>query len=667
MTRASGRPLALLVVAGVAALLLVTVVSAPAAATARNASVTPESVVSTATITVNATADAAGNDLTFAVDGDADGTIQADEAFGTATSNGITGNGSVSGNLSAYVSGEGTFTIYVVEESSADGSDDTTYPVADPGAFYDANVTVEVDETAPTITNVSVTNPEGRDVRVTFNSTEPLADARIAVDGPDDGELTEVDLVASGTGPYAYEATYFPAVDGEYGVRLATAEDAAGNDGAGGENATVVAAVDSRDATTVFSTPGTLFLGETGVDVSPALGDGPVTFSPVGDSDGGRPVSVNASSVDATAASGFEPGGYDATGDGTVDVIVRRPTIDDVSLVLADGPDDVEVSGAYLQAGDAVTLTATFGFGAVDELDVSVVDPFGVDVAPALTDATVLHARDDGVRLDTGRLDLETGTYTVEVTSDRFDATASARFTLVDREPSVSLDRTRVVRDRAVTATAFGAPGGRVVVRLPAGALANDSTAASDVFEETGDVENVTRGSGFVAVELALGRDGIAQTRFDTAPLEARPSTVSVVEGTIAAVGTSSADDVPLEVDRKRVVLREAPEAASINEAVVVTGSAPGSATVKAYARVGDAWHPVRGDDWARADVAANGSFELVLPVEGELSYPGSYQVAVVGLPEPSATALQSNETLTHESLSARPFETFTLETSLGG
>lgn len=664
MTVASRRALALLVGGGLAVLLLGVLAATPAAAAAQNASVTPSPVVSTATVTVNATADVAGNDLTVAVDGDADGTVSAAESFGTVTSDGATGNGSVAGSLSPLVSGEGTFTVYVVEESSADGTDDTAYPVTDPGAFYDATASVEVDETAPTLSNVTVTNPEGRDVRVAFDSTEPLADARVAVDGPDGGSLTEVDLVASGTGPYAYEATYFPAVDGEYEVTLATAADAAGNDGAGGEDATVVAAVDRRDADAVFSTPATLFLGETGVDVSPALGDGPVTFEPV-DGDG-LPVPADASSVDATAAAGFEPGGYDATGDGTADVVLRRPTVDALSLVLADAPDDVDVGGAYLQSGDAVTLTASFGFGAVDDLDVSVLDPSGLDVAPALTDAPVLRSRDDGVRLDTAGLDLEPGTYTVVVTSDRLGANATRRVTLVDREPSVALDRTRVARGRAVTATAFGAPGGRVVVRLPAGDLANGSTAAEAVFEDTGDVQNRTREAGFVAVELALGRDGIAQTRLDTGTLAAGGSAVSLVEGTVAAVGGSPADAVPLDVERGRVVLRRTPGSAAINEAVVVTGSAPGSAAVTAYARVGDAWRPVRGDDLARADVAANGTFELALPVEGALSYPGTYRVAVVGVDEPGA-AVASNGTLTREALSTRPHGTFTLETSLGG
>jgi hypothetical protein len=92
---------------------------------------------------------------------------------------------------------------------------------------------------APTISEYAVTNPEGREVRVSFNSSDQLTDIEIDVSGAESATLTEADTTESGSGPYQYEATYQGSVDGDYTATLVRAANTDGVDGASGENGTV--------------------------------------------------------------------------------------------------------------------------------------------------------------------------------------------------------------------------------------------------------------------------------------------------------------------------------------------------------------------------------------------------------------------------------------------
>jgi len=78
----------------------------------------------------------------------------------------------------------------------------------------------------PTITN-------------TFDSDEQLATIQVDITGAETATLTESDYTESGSGPYTYTATYDATTDGDYTLTLVTAEDAAGNDGAASQSATV--------------------------------------------------------------------------------------------------------------------------------------------------------------------------------------------------------------------------------------------------------------------------------------------------------------------------------------------------------------------------------------------------------------------------------------------
>lgn len=78
------------------------------------------------------------------------------------------------------------------------------------------------------------------DITNSFDSDEELADIEVAVSGAETATLTEADYTESGSGPYTYQTTYSAsATSGDLTFTLNTAADAAGNDGADGETATV--------------------------------------------------------------------------------------------------------------------------------------------------------------------------------------------------------------------------------------------------------------------------------------------------------------------------------------------------------------------------------------------------------------------------------------------
>jgi PGF-pre-PGF domain-containing protein len=135
-----------------------------------------------------------------------------------------------------------------------------------------ASVTV-TDETAPTVRDFAATNPEGRTVKLTLDSDEALAAIAVDLDGPPSRTLSRGDFTETESeGNYSYTAT--TAVDnGTYTATLRTAADAAGNDGAADQQATIrvgtVVAVEDRSTGDDESNPG--------VDVG-VTGTGPGTL-----------------------------------------------------------------------------------------------------------------------------------------------------------------------------------------------------------------------------------------------------------------------------------------------------------------------------------------------------------------------------------------------------
>jgi|GEM_PF-2802922 len=165
------------------------------------------------------------------------------------------GVSSVTADATAF--GAGTITL---TDGDGDGTYEGTFPVGSSGTAMSGNQSVVVSATdgagnvnsqgtnelrietgAPTISNFTATNPSGRDINVSFDSSEDLTD--IAVELTDESgslvtTLTEADFSGSGSGTYS--ATYTAATDGNYTATLTTAGDAAGNDGATGQNDSVI-------------------------------------------------------------------------------------------------------------------------------------------------------------------------------------------------------------------------------------------------------------------------------------------------------------------------------------------------------------------------------------------------------------------------------------------
>lgn len=83
----------------------------------------------------------------------------------------------------------------------------------------------------------SVSNPDGQDVAVSFDTDERLQTIAVAISGSESGTLTISDFAETdhGNDTYTYAVTYAGSSDGNYTATLNTAVDDAGNDGSTGQ------------------------------------------------------------------------------------------------------------------------------------------------------------------------------------------------------------------------------------------------------------------------------------------------------------------------------------------------------------------------------------------------------------------------------------------------
>ncbi|MFB1065064.1 PQQ-binding-like beta-propeller repeat protein [Natrinema sp. H-ect4] len=165
------------------------------------------------------------------------------------TRNGFRGAPVVAGDT-LYLSDFGNGTVYAF--NATDGTERWYYdsptanlyptPLAWNGYLYYGSGShfYALEQPAPTISNVTATNPSGQDVQVTFDSDTLLSNISVSVSGAETATLEEGDFTESSDGgSYSYTATHPGHSDGEYIVTILTAADGDGADGANSESDSV--------------------------------------------------------------------------------------------------------------------------------------------------------------------------------------------------------------------------------------------------------------------------------------------------------------------------------------------------------------------------------------------------------------------------------------------
>jgi major cell surface glycoprotein (TIGR04216 family) len=411
---------------------------------------------------------------------------------------------------------------------------------------------------------------------------------------------------------------------------------------------------------------GRVFLGDrdvdlTGLEDAPSAG-GATLFGVAGEADGGVANVGDVRRADVTAANNFEPGAYSFSGsDGSVDLAVVEPRITEVTLYRGEGTDGANITGGAVPGSiGTITVQVEFNFAEAEDASVFVDDEDGLDVTRQLTDRNRI-SRSGGTVVLRNVDDLDTGRYTVVVEgSDDLDfVTTRAGVGLRDEAQSISVDESDVTKGEEVVATVAGTPGEFGLVRIASGDL--DSLAPTDenaarVFAATGDVET-RRGTttlgvtddAYVGAVVDLGDDGVARVRIDTAFLDATTVDVEFVElaepttdATNLRDGFDADADATTELDigEREIQLSTPPSVVRIGEEFTLTGVAPESDDVKAYARIDGEWVPLRdGDgDLAEDDVDSRGRFSIEVDSGREISLPDSYRVAVVADPVAGGT-----------------------------
>jgi hypothetical protein len=305
-----------------------------------------------------------------------------DDTLTFATS--ATGGGSIPLNLTVdtgvdYPDTEDTHEIDFRVVDSSNGQD------------TQADVVAIQSGTPPSISDYTVSNPSGREVRVAFDASEELADITVDLTdgaGRDVATLTESDFTGTESdGTWTYTATHTVGEDGQYTATLTEARDAGGLDGASGQQGTVRVntvdvAIAGGDATPATVTPGTTVDNQqVTVTLSGVSADGDTDRHyvevPNALADG---LAVNSASVNGSASiaqsaelvDGFDDDGIaetvrfqtdtDAGGtvalNVTVDVSVDYPSTDSTYGIDARTEDS---DGDIAQQTDVTTVEATGG------------------------------------------------------------------------------------------------------------------------------------------------------------------------------------------------------------------------------------------------------------------------------------------------------------------
>jgi len=166
--------------------------------------------------------------------------------------------------------------------------------------------------------------------------------------------------------------------------------------------------------------------------------------------------------------------------------VVSTPKVTDVTLRLDNGAD---VTNRQSPADERITLTAEFNFDAADGVEIHVVGPDGLDVAPGVASSTRIDTSGNSVTLDFS--DAQPGQYTVTVEGRNLEANRSATVGIDTITTFLSLAPASVEQGDTTRVTVHGDAGATYLVRIPAADLVGGEptdAVAQQVFGSGGAV-----------------------------------------------------------------------------------------------------------------------------------------------------------------------------------
>jgi len=433
----------------------------------------------------------------------------------------------------------GLYTYHTTYDESEDGQYDATLTVADDGEGNDGAAdqtdTVEVDTTAPTLDNVSVTNPSGRQVRVEFDADEPIDAVTVDFTGPEAASVSTDNPTKTADGSYV--VTYTGNSDGDYTASVSRAADADGNDAATASGTVTVATAepivsgfaasnpDSRNVTVTFGS-------------DEVLKDVTVSIS------GAETATLTEANF--TNTSGTYTATYAGSSNGTYTAVLE-------TAADANGDDGASGQTNSVTVGTAPgSPTGSFvsGFSATSGDGQSVRVSF--DSSATLTDIGVAVTGPDAATLTTNDFDESGGTYAATVAVDADGEYTATLFAATDSSGDDGADgqSANATVDTTKSASSGGdqsSGGGGVSVSsspgpppVPEGPAVSVTTTGAETAAVT--VEDAD-GGGEVDVPLGTATSGpVNVTRLRVTTGESMDYSLSVSSSESPAPGTPSFD-----------------------------------------------------------------------------------------------------------------------------
>lgn len=392
--------------------------------------------------------------------------------------------------------------------------------------------------------------------------------------------------------------------------------------------------------------PAIVYAGERiGVEAVPqsdrnrSIGTGETQFIAVSGPAEGNAQSVNdASDVNFQV---FAPGEYstDDTGaDATPELLVRDPSITDLTLHTRPGRGGVEVSdGQITQGFPTVYLNPRYNFDEAGRLRITVRNPEGLDV----TDRVLAEDEDQFVTASSQDTTLNfndstVGSHTVSVEGDTICPTATTSLNVTDDGLAVTAPET-VTRGESTVINISGQPGTAAHIRIPASAVATDETevstatrsvTAGQLFSSSGDIDREFYDAStdtYVATVRQLDSNGQGKVQLRTEQLQADTLRIRSAPGADPSV--TAADTTDLTVEEAVLTLDQVPPTVNAQAEFTLRGRAERGDEFGAYVRINDSWHRVPRTDGLTG--ATDDRYQLNLSATGPLTIPGDYRVAV--------------------------------------